>query len=116
MLKTIPERIAAIDPPARTVTAEQAAKECETNHGIVIDVREPAEHMVNPAPGAINFPRGVLEMKMLETVKDPTTPIYLHCASSARAKLAAEQLRLIGYENISVMTCDVPTIQKHFAR
>ena len=114
MLLTIPERLAAIDPAPRKITAAEAARERAELNGSVIDVREPAEHANSPANGAINIPRGVLEMKMLELVKDPGTPIFLHCASGARAMLAAEQLAKMGYQHVAVMTCDVPTIQKAF--
>lgn len=115
MLKTVPELLAAIEPPVRKISAQEAAAECANNGGIVIDVREPAEHMSSPAPGAINIPRGVLEMKVLELFKDADKPIYLHCASSARAQLAAAQLAKLGYTNVSVMTCSVPDIQQALA-
>lgn len=115
MLLTIQERLAAIQPQPRKITAAQAAAEKAQHDGFVIDVREPAEHATSPAKGAINIPRGVLEMKMLELVKDPGTPVYLHCASGARAMLSAEQLSRMGYQHVSVVTCDVPTIQKAFS-
>ena len=51
-------------------------------------------------------------MKLMEIEKDPARPIYLHCATSARATLSAEQLTRLGYTNVSVITCDVDTIQK----
>ncbi len=51
-------------------------------------------------------------MKMLEQVKEAATPIYLHCASGMRAKLAAEQLINIGYENVSVITCSITDINQ----
>jgi rhodanese-related sulfurtransferase len=109
------ERIKAITASIRSVTAADAAVECETNGGLIIDVREPAEYSNSPAEGAINIPRGVLEMKMLELAKDPQKPLYLHCASGMRAMLAAEQLVNMGYENVAVITCPVPTIQKALA-
>ena len=75
-------------------------------------MRESAEHLSAPAIGAINIPRGVLEMKILEIVKDPERPIYLHCASSLRATLAAEQLARIGYTKVSVITCKIDEVLK----
>lgn len=114
MLKTIQQLLEDINPRLRTVNASTAAIERESNKGWLIDVREPAEHLVSPAVGAINIPRGVIEMKMIELVQDPDYPLYLHCASSARARLAAEQLMRIGYKNVSVITCAVPTIQDVF--
>ena len=112
MLITIPELLAQASTGIRNVSAEAAFEERTHNAGLLIDVREPSEHLVNPAVGAINIPRGLLEMKILELEKDPTRPIYLHCATSARATLAAEQLNRIGYENVSVITCNMDVIQQ----
>lgn len=112
MLKTIPELLQDAGKNVRRVSVEQAKAELDENKGLVIDVREPAEHQTNGAVGAINIPRGLLEMKTMEIEKDPARPIYLHCATSARAVLSAEQLLRIGYTNINVITCDVETIKK----
>ena len=105
MLIDLKSRIENIEYDLRMVTAQQASQEIQQNKGLLIDVREPGEVSSQPVSAAINIPRGVLEMKMLEQVKEAATPIYLHCASGMRAKLAAEQLINIGYENVSVVTC-----------
>ena len=73
-------------------------------------MREPAEHATKAAVGAINIPRGLLEMKLMEIEKDATRPIYLHCASAARATLAAEALTRIGYKDVTVITCEIKKI------
>ena len=75
-------------------------------------LRESAEVANQPVPSALHIPRGVLEMKALEQFKDASAPLYIHCASGVRAKLAAEQLIKMGYENVSVVTCPVPTINQ----
>ncbi|WP_218312011.1 rhodanese-like domain-containing protein [Alteromonas antoniana] len=111
MLKSIQDRLNAISVPIRKISAEEAAQESKKNNGLMIDVREPAEVENSPTPGTVNIPRGVLEMQMLEKEKDASRPIYVHCASGVRAQLAAEQLSLMGYENVTVLTCDVPKIQ-----
>ena len=113
MLKTVPELLKEVTSKLRLIDASSASQELATNNGIVVDVREPAEHLAKPANGAINIPRGLLEMKMLELEKDPTKPLYLHCATTARAALSAEQLQRIGYQNVSVISCDMDTIQRH---
>lgn len=114
MLKTIPELLEQASSNVRKIDAQLAASELDQNHGLLIDVREPAEHSAKPAKGAINIPRGLLEMKLLEIEKDPHRPIYLHCATSARAILSAEQLTRIGFDSVSVITCDVDKIQQAF--
>lgn len=112
MLIDIPTRISNIAYDIRCIPALQANNEMCENNGILIDVREPGEVQANPVPKATNFPRGVLEMKMLENIKDASKPIYIHCASGVRAKLSAEQLLTMGYENVTVITCSVPDINK----
>ena len=105
MLKTLPKLLQQAKQNVQLLTAKQAAQDISQNHGLLIDVRESAEHFASPAVGAINIPRGVLEMKLLEIEKDPERHIYLHCASSLRASLAAEQLARMGYTNVNVITC-----------
>ena len=112
MLKTIPELLHEAATNVRCISAALAAVERQENKGLLIDVREPAEHLAKGAEGAINIPRGLVEMKLMEIEKDPQRPVYLHCATSARAILAAEQLARVGYSNVSVITCDMDTIQR----
>jgi len=112
MLKTLPQLLQQAKQNVQLLTAKQAAQYISQNNGLLIDVRESAEHLSAPPIGAINIPRGVLEMKILEIVKDPERPIYLHCASSLRATLAAEQLARIGYTNVSVITCKIDEVLK----
>ena len=114
MLTSIPDLMKIITPNQRRIEAEQAKQELEQNHGLLIDVREPAEHATKAATGAINIPRGLLEMKLMEIEKDPARPIYLHCASGARATLSAEALTRVGYENVTVITCKADTICQIF--
>jgi len=112
MLKTLPQLLEQAKQNVQLLTAKKAAQDIRQNKGLLIDVRESAEHFAAPAIGAINIPRGVLEMKILEIEKDPERPIYLHCASSLRATLAAEQLARMGYTHVSVITCKMDEILK----
>lgn len=110
MLKPIPELVAAICSDIRVITAAQAVIEMTENHGVVIDVREPGEVSEKPAPKSLNIPRGVLEMNMSQAYPDSETPIYIHCASGARAALSAEQLQRIGYSNVSAISCGIDDV------
>lgn len=110
MLKDITQLIQEIRPSLRCVTAATAMAELQQNNGIIIDVREPAEFAEQATTKAINIPRGIIEMKASKLYPEANTLIYIHCATGMRASLAAEQLRRIGYSEVSVITCDLKTV------
>lgn len=110
MLKTIPEIINKIRESITVITAEEAVLLSQQSSGVIVDVREPSEYAQQAAKGAINIPRGLLEMKMLQMYPTPEQPIFLHCATGARAMLSAEQLQRVGYLNVSVITSGLDDI------
>ena len=110
MLKTIPEVIAQIKPSLNIINAADAAKECQRKQGIIIDVREPEEFSKQSADSAINIPRGLIEMKMLQMYPDENLAVFIHCATGARATLSAEQLHRVGYKNVWVITSSLDDI------
>ena len=114
MLKTVPELVQQIRENIRCVSAKQALDEINNNQGIIIDVREPMEVQEQTVPVSLNIPRGLIEMKMSTLYPDAKTPIYIHCATGARATFATEQLQRIGYQQVSVITCDIDTICKDY--
>ncbi len=113
-LLSIPELITLASNSVTKLNAADAAAQREQDGGLLIDVREPAEHANKNAVGAINLPRGVLEMKLVEIEKDAMRPIYLHCATGGRATLAAEQLQRIGYQNVYAISCKAEIVCDYF--
>ena len=80
---------------------------------LVLDVRERNEFDRAHLPGAVNLPRGMLELRA-----DPASPVTLpalsddlsgrvlvYCtkAPSARSVLAAQTLASMGYENVEAL-------------
>ncbi len=112
MLKTLPELIAEARSGQHCIDAETAVGELANGSGVLIDVREPMELEACRTAGAVNIPRGVLEMKVGEICPDSEQPIYLHCATGGRATLAGEQLQRMGYSNVSVITCAADKIRE----
>lgn len=112
MLKTIPSIVSDIRKNITTINAVDAFAECRQNEGIIIDVREPGEVIDNSVESSVNIPRGLLEMKMLAQYPNAELPIYIHCATGARACFAGEQLQRVGYNNVKVITCQLNDIQK----
>ena len=83
---------------------------------ILIDVREPEEHQACAIDRAVNFPRGMLEMKIAQhpvvnhycDVERALTnlaerEIYLLCGTGARSALATQALQRMGFEKVYSM-------------
>jgi len=114
MLKTIPEVIAQARDSLTLINAEEAIVLAKQKNCVVIDVREPSEYAEKSAKGAVNIPRGLLEMKMLQLYPNETQAIFLHCATGVRAIFSAEQLKRVGYLDVAVITSSLDDICNTF--
>jgi sulfur-carrier protein adenylyltransferase/sulfurtransferase len=71
----------------------------------VVDVREQHEYDEGRLPGAIHVPRGHLETRIENAVKDKDARVILYCQSGNRSAFAADTLsRHLGYTNVESMT------------
>ena len=97
------------------LTAEGARQQKRENpQTVIVDVREPEEVAASAIEGAINIPRGLLEMKVEEAVPEHDRPLLVCCASGGRAALAAQTLRHMGYTEVKVIDCPHPEIAEAF--
>ncbi|WP_372626731.1 rhodanese-like domain-containing protein [Arsukibacterium sp.] len=94
--------------------AELATYLEQTSEPRLIDVREPAEFAQGHIAGAINYPRGVLEMQLanhpavaasgcaaeVALAELARQPLYLICRSGGRSALAAESLQRMGFNDV----------------
>jgi len=72
--------------------------------GLIVDVREPLEYASGHVPGAINIPRGVIELSIWPHVGFPDSTdlgkrITLYCGVGTRCILAAKSLQDLGFTN-----------------
>lgn len=111
MLKTVNELVSEARAGITVVDAGSAYQSGAGTNALFIDVREPAEAAEHPVPGSVNIPRGVLEMQMINNYNDHDLPLYVHCATGARACLAAEQLKRIGYTRVHAISCKLEVIR-----
>jgi rhodanese-related sulfurtransferase len=84
---------------------------------VVLDVREPHEFARGHLPGAINVPRGMLELTADadSPVADPAVAdkrdarVVTYClkAPGARSLFAADTLATMGFANVAAMTAGV---------
>jgi rhodanese-related sulfurtransferase len=80
---------------------------------LVLDVREPGEFAENHIAGAVNVPRGLLELRAaadspaadakLTAHRDARIVVYCTKSPSARSLLAAQTLGRLGYDHVSVL-------------
>jgi rhodanese-related sulfurtransferase len=87
-----------------TAAGARALRE-EQPKTVIIDVREPEEVAASAVPGAVNIPRGLLEMKVEQLVPEHDAPVLLCCAAGGRAALCAKTLREMGYSNVKIIDC-----------
>lgn len=69
----------------------------------LVDVREDHEWHKGHIPGAVHLGRGIIERDIERTFPDPDTEIVLYCGGGYRSALVADNLRKMGYTNVSSM-------------
>ncbi|MDQ6960237.1 MAG: rhodanese-like domain-containing protein [Mariprofundaceae bacterium] len=109
MVKGMKDFVAAAKAKVAEVSTEEVAS-MQNDSVLLLDVREPGEYQAGYLPGAINVPRGLLEVKA-----DPEMPphdvrltdreqaIIAYCASGGRSLLAAATLLEMGFTKVKSM-------------
>jgi len=67
----------------------------------LVDVREADEWAGGHAPAAVHIPRGYLEARIEERVRDRHSEVMLICAGGVRSVFAARTLQELGYTRVS---------------
>jgi rhodanese-related sulfurtransferase len=65
---------------------------------MVLDVRERDAFEAGHIPGAVHLPRGQLELRVNDELKDPTQRILVCCEFGRISTLAAATLRTMGFQ------------------
>jgi molybdopterin/thiamine biosynthesis adenylyltransferase/rhodanese-related sulfurtransferase len=86
----------------RELDARESARLREQG-AILVDVREQDEVEQGIIPGAVHIPRGYLEMRIEEAVRDHDTPVIVYCAGGVRSIFGAEALSELGYRDVASM-------------
>ena len=91
---------------AKTRVREVSPSEAAKHHAagaVLIDVREADEFAKGHAKDGVHLSKGVIELRIEETVPDDATPIICYCGGGSRSALAADNLRKMGYKNVASM-------------
>jgi molybdopterin/thiamine biosynthesis adenylyltransferase/rhodanese-related sulfurtransferase len=101
-VSTFKELIRKVKSEIREISAEESRARVAAGAALV-DVREADEWSQGHVPGAVFIPRGFLESRIEEKVKDKAHPVVLYCAGGTRSAFAAQTLETLGYTNVSSM-------------
>ncbi len=69
----------------------------------LVDVREESEWAAGHLPGAVHLGKGVIERDVEGAIPDVNAEIVLYCGGGFRSVLAAENLKKMGYTNVTSM-------------
>lgn len=105
--RTMSEMVADAQSRVATISPERAARD-DGSAALVLDVREPGELETHGrVPDALHVPRGLVESRADATAKTAEARltdlrdrgcVHVLCGSGARAALAADTLRAMGYK------------------
>ena len=97
--KTVEQMIAEAAARISFMSLDEVKRYIESNANnlIILDVREKDAYQENHIPGAINIPRGQLELRINEVLPDPTQRILVYCELGKISTLAAAMLQDMGY-------------------
>lgn len=79
------------------ISIEQLAAGLGDGELVVLDVREAEAYRKAQIPGAVNIPRGQLELRVDATLPDPGRRIAVYCELGKISTLATAMLRKLGY-------------------
>ena len=101
MPTTYADLIADVRKQISIITLEEIKRRLDAKEPMVlVDVREKEEARAGTIPGAINVPRGFLEIQIESKVTDKNAPVVLFCAGGTRSALAAKTLQELGYTKV----------------
>ncbi len=70
---------------------------------LLVDTREEHEFNAGHLPNAIHLSKGVIERDIEKNISDTEKEIVLYCGGGYRSALAADNLKKMGYSNLSSM-------------
>ncbi|MGD8325024.1 MAG: MBL fold metallo-hydrolase [Gammaproteobacteria bacterium] len=97
--RSVAQLLAAAAEKTPFISLSELARRLEQAPGelIVLDVRQHSEFETGHIPGAMNVPRGQLELRVDDALPDPTARIVTVCEFGKISTLAAATLRELGF-------------------
>ena len=104
---TVSQLVATAKKQIKTIDMSTFKSALDRNDlGLIIDVREPGEYADGYISGAVNVPRGVIELRIWAYVgfpdkTDMSKKMTLYCGSGVRCILAAKSLQDLGFSDVT---------------
>lgn len=76
-----------------------------SGNALIIDARSTSEYAAGKFKNAVNIPSEEMEKRFAEVPKDK--PVYVHCATGARAEMAYDILKGKGYTNVKLLKANI---------
>ena len=86
---------------ATGAAAAQTAAQPARAQGVWIDVRSPEEFNEGHLQGAVNVPHEQIASQIARISPDKNAPVNLYCRSGRRAEVALQELKKLGYTNVT---------------
>ncbi len=91
----------ARDSPLRIPSEEAKGRLAKKEFDVVLDVRTNLERKnLGLYPGSIHIPSGELEARAAKELPKKGAKILAYCNTGQRARMAAEKLKELGYNNV----------------
>ena len=95
------KKAAPMKKAAAAATAATAAQQPARAQGVWIDVRSPEEFNEGHLQGAVNVPHEQIASQIARISPDKNAPVSLYCRSGRRAEVALQELKKLGYTNVT---------------
>lgn len=97
--KTVEQMISEAAMRISFISLEEVRKHIDSHQDdlVILDVRERDAYQEAHIPGAINIPRGQLELRVNEVLPDPTQRILVYCELGKISTLSAAMLQDMGF-------------------
>ncbi len=103
--KTVSQLIASAKEKVPFMSMTEVLRRVQTKHDDVLflDVREQEAFEAGHIPGAVHIPRGQLELRVNEMLKDPGQRILVYCELGIVSTLAAAMLKEMGFDRVAAL-------------
>ena len=82
---------------------EPTEVQAQSGDSVFLDVREAEEYSQGAIGGAVDVPRGRLELDVETRIPDKEARVVVYCAAGVRSVFAARTLAELGYTNVASM-------------